>query len=125
MSLAVAVPDLAGYDNPDDAAPALAGHGVPWSEEECSQLLAGLQNLGNDWSSINKQYVKSRTPKQIQRRYHRRADLAIHHKEDMDRALATYDANKNNNSSSSSNNNNNNNYLPLLAICNNAISLGQ
>ena len=97
MSLAVAVPDLAGYDNPDDAAPALAGHGVPWSEEECSQLLAGLQNLGNDWSSINKQYVKSRTPEQIQSRYRIRKHLAVRHQEDMARALATYDANNNNN----------------------------
>ena len=98
MSLAVAVPDLAGYDNPDDAAPALAGHGVPWSEEECSQLLAGLQNLGNDWSSINKQYVKSRTPKQIRDRYYNCHKLAD--KEDMERALATYDANNNNSSNS-------------------------
>ena len=98
MSLAVAVPDLAGYDNPDDAAPALAGHGVPWSDEERTQLLAGLQNLGNDWSSINKQYVKSRTPKQIQSRYYNRHQLAERLKEDMERALATYDANNNNNS---------------------------
>ena len=102
MSLAVAVPDLAGYDNPDDAAPALAGHGVPWSDEERTQLLLGLQNLGIDWSSINKQYVKSRTPEQIQSRYYSRSNLAIHHKEDMERALATYDSNKFGNNSSNS-----------------------
>lgn len=100
MSLAVAVPDLAGYDNPDDAAPALAGHGVPWSDEERTQLLLGLQNLGIDWSSINKQYVKSRTPEQIQVRYYNRHKLAD--KEDMERALATYDSNKFGNNSSNS-----------------------
>ena len=97
MSLAVAVASSSNHDD-DDAAPALAGHGVPWwSEEEDSQLLLGLQNLGNDWSSINKQYVKSRTPKQIQGRYHRRMMLPEHLKEDMEHALATYDANNNNN----------------------------
>eukprot|EP00237_Pycnococcus_provasolii_P003248 CAMPEP_0119189222 /NCGR_PEP_ID=MMETSP1316-20130426/585_1 /TAXON_ID=41880 /ORGANISM="Pycnococcus provasolii, Strain RCC2336" /LENGTH=91 /DNA_ID=CAMNT_0007183785 /DNA_START=17 /DNA_END=289 /DNA_ORIENTATION=+ len=90
MSLAVAVASSSNHDD-DDAAPALAGHGVPWSEEERNQLLVGLQNLGNDWSSINKQYVKSRTPKQIRDRYYNCHKLAD--KEDMERALATYDAN--------------------------------
>ncbi|XRB09662.1 Myb-like DNA-binding domain [Pycnococcus provasolii] len=101
MSLAVAVASSSNHDD-DDAAPALAGHGVPWSEEERNQLLVGLQNLGNDWSSINKQYVKSRTPKQIQDRYRVRKQLAVRHKEDMERALATYDANNNNSSNSNS-----------------------
>ncbi|XRB09645.1 hypothetical protein NFJ02_41g108070 [Pycnococcus provasolii] len=101
MSLAVAVASSSNHDD-DDAAPALAGHGVPWSEEECSQLLAGLQNLGNDWSSINKQYVKSRTREQIRGRF-KNPKLAIRHKEDMERALATYDANSSNNDDNNNN----------------------
>uniref|UniRef100_A0A0A9F641 Uncharacterized protein n=1 Tax=Arundo donax TaxID=35708 RepID=A0A0A9F641_ARUDO len=40
--------------------------GVPWSEEEHRQFLAGLEKLGKgDWRGISRSYVTTRTPTQV------------------------------------------------------------
>ncbi|CAO2203940.1 unnamed protein product [Urochloa humidicola] len=40
--------------------------GVPWSEEEHRQFLAGLEKLGKgDWRGISRNYVTTRTPTQV------------------------------------------------------------
>lgn len=40
--------------------------GVPWSEEEHRQFLAGLEKLGKgDWRGIARSYVPTRTPTQV------------------------------------------------------------
>ncbi|EES01026.1 transcription factor MYBS3 [Sorghum bicolor] len=40
--------------------------GVPWSEEEHRQFLAGLEQLGKgDWRGISRNYVTTRTPTQV------------------------------------------------------------
>jgi len=57
-----------GYlsDGPHGRAVQERKKGVPWSEEEHRQFLAGLEKLGKgDWRGISRNYVTTRTPTQV------------------------------------------------------------
>uniref|UniRef100_A0A804QU51 Transcription factor MYBS3 n=1 Tax=Zea mays TaxID=4577 RepID=A0A804QU51_MAIZE len=57
-----------GYlsDGPHGRAVQERKKGVPWSEEEHRQFLAGLDKLGKgDWRGIARSYVPTRTPTQV------------------------------------------------------------
>ncbi|OEL16417.1 Transcription factor DIVARICATA [Dichanthelium oligosanthes] len=57
-----------GYlsDGPHGRVVAERKKGVPWSEEEHRQFLAGLEKLGKgDWRGISRNYVTTRTPTQV------------------------------------------------------------
>lgn len=57
-----------GYlsDGPHGRAVQERKKGVPWSEEEHRQFLAGLEKLGKgDWRGISRSYVMTRTPTQV------------------------------------------------------------
>ncbi|KAL6882045.1 hypothetical protein ACP4OV_011517 [Aristida adscensionis] len=57
-----------GYlsDGPHGRAVQERKKGVPWSEEEHRQFLAGLEKLGKgDWRGISRSFVTTRTPTQV------------------------------------------------------------